>query len=73
MKTFTDDNLPAQYTLVVAVREVSKACNIKRGDVVLCLGEIPNMKGHVVIADSKGHIFWGFHADNFRYAREDEI
>jgi hypothetical protein len=35
------------------------------GDTVLILGEVYGMRGHVVIADSKGRVFWGYHAEYF--------
>jgi len=39
------------------------------GDTVLVLGEVHGMRGcsdsHVVIADNKGRVFWGYHAKYF--------
>lgn len=38
------------------------------------LGEIPNMRGHCIVADTQtGKIHSGFHIENFREASEEEI
>jgi len=38
------------------------------------LGEIPNMRGHCVVANFwSGRIYSGFHCDIFRLAKEEEI
>lgn len=42
-------------------------------DVVVFLGEIPNMPGHVVVADpNSGRIHSGFHIERFIELGEDE-
>jgi hypothetical protein len=35
------------------------------GDRVVLLGEISNMPGHVVLVDSDGKMFWGYHLSDF--------
>lgn len=45
----------------------------KEGDHLLYLGEILQMPGHVAVVDKDGVIHWGYHDDNFREPREDEI
>lgn len=43
------------------------------GESLLFLGEIPNMKGHVVVADHNGKVHWGYHDDWFRNPTDDEL
>lgn len=44
------------------------------GQVLVYLGEIPNMKGHCVVADIQtGKIHTGFHIENFCEASEEDI
>lgn len=41
-------------------------CQFKDGQVFVYLGEIPNMRGHCVVADREtGMIHAGYHAENF--------
>jgi hypothetical protein len=40
---------------------------------LLLLGEIQNMKGHVVVVNDHGIIHWGYHPDNFREATDMDI
>jgi hypothetical protein len=44
----------------------------KEGDVVLLLGEIENMPGHLVVALMDGRVLFGFHPELFRVLTEDE-
>ena len=38
------------------------------------LGEIANMPGHCVISDYRtGHIYSGYHTDDFKEISEDEV
>ena len=38
------------------------------------MGEIPNMRGHCVVADhNTGQIFSGYHVENFVELTEDEV
>jgi hypothetical protein len=40
------------------------------------MGEIPNMPGHCIILDphtGRGKFHTGYHTENFREAREDEL
>lgn len=39
--------------------------DFKEGDMVLYLGELSNMPGHVAIATDKGKVLFGYHFDNF--------
>jgi hypothetical protein len=45
----------------------------RNGDHMLFMGEITNMPGHCVIVNKEGKTFWGYHTDNFREPREDEL
>lgn len=40
---------------------------------LIYLGEVLQMPGHVVVAAKDGHVYWGYHADNFRHPRKNEI
>lgn len=40
---------------------------------VLCLGEIVNMRGHYIFVSKAGKIIFGIHPDCFRLPTEDEI
>lgn len=45
----------------------------RSGDVMVILGEIDQMPGHVVVANIKtGQVFCGFHADNFIRLSKDK-
>jgi hypothetical protein len=43
------------------------------GDRILILGEIEHMPGHVAIALNDGRVVFGYHGDNFRKLKEDEV
>jgi hypothetical protein len=32
---------------------------------LIYLGEIPNMRGHCIVADKTGKVFYGYHIENF--------
>ena len=62
---------PRQYSLVrfnvdeVEERHLADYPFTRKG-VYVFFGEIPNMPGHCVVADHKtGHIYSGFHTENF--------
>ncbi len=42
-------------------------------ETVLCLGEIENMPGHVVLAKKDGRVFWGYHPENFPKIPDEEL
>lgn len=44
---------------------------LKKDVVYLLIGEIDNMVGHLVVADGKGHIFCGYHPENFEELDDD--
>lgn len=44
----------------------------KNGDIVLMLGEIEQMPGHVAIALKDGRVLFGYHAENFRKLSMEE-
>ena len=73
MKNFTEDCLPAPLTQIICLHDFKDNSGLKKGEVVLFLGEIPNMKGHIVIIDNKGHIWWGYAPDSFRYPKYNEV
>jgi hypothetical protein len=43
------------------------------GEHLLFMGEISNMRGHVIVVNKHGQTFWGYHADNFVILSEDEV
>ena len=46
----------------------------KPKQVLLFLGEIPNMEGHCVVMDHKsGELYSGYHVENFQEIPEDEV
>lgn len=45
----------------------------KEGECLLYLGEVVQMPGHCIVVNRKGLVFWGWHTDNFREPREEEI
>jgi hypothetical protein len=45
---------------------------LTKGDIVLYLGEIPNMKGHIVFSYG-GRIFYGYHPENFTKIPKEEL
>jgi DNA-binding XRE family transcriptional regulator len=45
----------------------------KAGESLLYLGEIKQMPGHVAVVDRKGKVHWGYHDDNFREPKENEV
>ena len=57
----TDERIPSDFPF-------------KRGETVLFLGEITQMTGHcIVVKQSTGKVFYGYHTDNFRQPTEEEI
>jgi hypothetical protein len=44
----------------------------KNGDVVLMLGEILQMPGHVAVALKDGRVVFGYHVENFRPLTDEE-
>jgi hypothetical protein len=42
-------------------------------EVLLFLGELPQMPGHCVVARKDGRIIWGYHTENFIVIPEEEI
>ena len=42
-------------------------------ETVLLLGEIQNMKGHVVVVDNDNNVHWGYHPELFREAEDSDI
>jgi hypothetical protein len=45
----------------------------KAGDILLYLGEIRQMPGHVAVVTRGGKIHWGYHDDNFEEPSEEDI
>jgi hypothetical protein len=45
----------------------------KRDEHLLFLGEIANMPGHCAVVNRAGKVLWGYHTDNFRNPREEEL
>lgn len=46
---------------------------LKNGQLVIYLGEIPNVPGHCVVATYEGHVVPMIHPDELRQAEEDEL
>jgi len=45
-----------------------------QGNVYIYLGELANMPGHCVVAEMQtGHVYGGFHTENFVELNEDEV
>ena len=40
---------------------------------VVFLGEINEMPGHCIVARKNGNVMWGYHTDNFRKIKKEEI
>lgn len=43
------------------------------GEHLLYMGEVSGMRGHVIVANKRGQVFWGYHADNFYVVPETEL
>ena len=73
-----EHKIPRQYSLVSfdfssMPSEWHEKYPFKPEGVYVYFGEIPNMKGHCVVADHKtGQIYSGYHIDNFVELDEDE-
>ncbi len=52
--------------------ETSTNYPFHNGDVVLVIGEIQNMPGHVAIALKDGRVLFGWHKENFRKLKRSE-
>lgn len=63
-----------QYLIVMADvrKDEEHYYPFKDGEDMLYMGEIHNMRGHVIVANRRGQIFWGYHGNNFRIIPEDE-
>ena len=59
--------------IVVAERDKYCTENWYPGEQLLFLGEIQNMRGHVVVVNREGKVFWGYHPENFREATDMDI
>jgi|688.fasta_scaffold199596_6 hypothetical protein len=70
MKRKKKIKIPRQYSLVKLNDESLKENTSLWGSIIF-LGEIPNMRGHCVIADSCGNIKVGYHIENFVELDED--
>ena len=44
-----------------------------QGEIVLFLSEIVQMRGHCIVVNRKGQVYWGYHTDSFVEPNEDEI
>lgn len=43
------------------------------GERVLFLGEIKQMPGHCIVVNKAGRVLWGYHTDDFREPKENEL
>ena len=61
---------PRQYSLVKAVEDNGK---LKKSEIYIFFGEIPNVPGHYVVSDFKsGKVIAGYHLENFIEIPDDE-
>lgn len=73
-----ESNKPRQYSLVSfdfnsIPDEFHENYPFEPEGVYVFFGEIPNMRGHCVVADHKtGKIYSGYHIENFVELNEDE-
>ncbi len=72
MKRYTEDNMPPEKTIIIAVNDI-RGTPVKKGDGVINLFEIKNMEKHIAFVDVNGKIWWGYHPDNFREAKDDDL
>ena len=45
----------------------------RTGERLLLLGEIQNMKGHVVVTSLDGRVHWGYHLECFKEAMDCDL
>jgi len=68
--------LPRQYSLVKHVASYGPKGETKpfsKKQILIYLGEIPNMPGHCIVADHKtGRLYSGYHTERFIEIPEDE-
>jgi len=74
-KWFTEFNMPFSMEIIICNEQIGDDvfAIVKKGEAVLCLGEIQNMRGHIAFTTKEGKIHWGYHPDNFRRAKDDEV
>jgi hypothetical protein len=53
--------------------EIPKKHPLKRNEVVVFIGNIPNVPGHCVVAKHNGKVVWMVHISDFRIATEEEV
>jgi hypothetical protein len=56
---------PRPMSRVVYVGDQDAPYAFGMNDILLYLGELPNMEGHCAIVDKSGRTFYGYHIDNF--------
>jgi len=64
--------MPCPNEIIIAVNDI-RGTTIKKDDIVFYIGEISNMRGHIAVADREGKVWFGYHPENFRRMKEDEI
>ncbi len=72
MKRYTEDNMPPEKTIIIAVNDI-RGTPVKKGDGVINLFEIKNMEKHIAFVDVNDKIWWGYHPDNIREAKDDDL
>ena len=53
--------------------EVTEKSPLKIDEVVLFLGNIPNVPGHCAVVKHNGEVVWLMHPQDFRKAKESEL
>ena len=61
-----------KYPILARVIEKRMNPEIHLNDVVLLLGEISNMPGHLAFTNRSGKVFYGYHPENFRILSDEE-
>lgn len=66
-----DEKTPPLTRCVIAT-DWPKENPFHEGDIVLYLGEIPNMQGHIAFAGKDGKVYFGYHFENLHIIPDDE-
>ena len=63
-KKINPNKIPTM-TRVEFIGDTDHAYPFKKGEGLLLLGEIKNMRGHVAVVNDNGKVFWGLHVEEF--------
>jgi hypothetical protein len=65
MLVLDSSSTPINTPVVLNSHDLASVLPLMRGSRCIYLGEVAGMTGHVVIADTHGGVWWGYHDDNF--------